>query len=89
MKQLFLVFQGIAALIEDFKKRKQPIYFYQPCSSVISIFKGAMLEDFVYVCNSRELDFLLTPDSRRLKDKEYLEDNIDDPKEASSLMIHP
>ncbi|XP_033609062.1 sodium-independent sulfate anion transporter isoform X4 [Cryptotermes secundus] len=55
----FTAAKGIAALIEDFNKRKQPIYFYNPQPSVISVFKGASLEEFVHFCSQEELDFIL------------------------------
>jgi sodium-independent sulfate anion transporter 11 len=51
--------QGIAALIEDFNKRKQPIYFYNPRPSVVSVFKGASLEEFVHFRTQDELEFIL------------------------------
>ena len=55
----FNCFQGIAALIDDFNKRKQPIYFYNPQPSVVAVFKGASLEEFVHICSQEELDFIL------------------------------
>ncbi|GFG36223.1 hypothetical protein Cfor_11304, partial [Coptotermes formosanus] len=55
----FTAAKGIAALIEDFNKRKQPIYFYNPHPSVVSVFKGASLEEFVHFRTQDELEFIL------------------------------
>lgn len=55
----FTAAKGIAALIEDFNKRKQPIYFYNPRPSVVSVFKGASLEEFVHFRTQDELEFIL------------------------------
>ncbi|XP_021913078.1 sodium-independent sulfate anion transporter isoform X3 [Zootermopsis nevadensis] len=55
----FTAAKGIAALIEDFNKRKQPIYFYNTRPSVIAVFKGASLEEFVHFRSEDELDFIL------------------------------
>ncbi|XP_067006365.1 sodium-independent sulfate anion transporter [Anabrus simplex] len=55
----FTAAKGIAALIEDFNKRKQPIYFYNPHPSVVAVFKGANLEEFVHICSQEELDNIL------------------------------
>lgn len=55
----FTAAKGIAALIDDFNKRKQPIYFYNPRPSVLSVLKGVCLEDFVHVCTQDELDYIL------------------------------
>ncbi|KAJ9579480.1 hypothetical protein L9F63_024412, partial [Diploptera punctata] len=59
----FTAAKGIAALIEDFNKRKQPIYFYNPQPSVVAVFKGASLEEFVHFCSQEELDFILQSSS--------------------------
>nr|CAD7588522.1 unnamed protein product [Timema genevievae] len=55
----FTAAKGIAALIDDFHKRKQPIYFYNPSPEVVSVFKGANLEEFVHIRSEEELDFIL------------------------------
>lgn len=55
----FTAAKGIAALIDDFNKRKQPIYFYNPRPSVLSVLKGVCLEDFIHVCTQDELDYML------------------------------
>ncbi|XP_049853757.1 sodium-independent sulfate anion transporter-like [Schistocerca gregaria] len=52
----FTAAKGIAALIEDFNKRKQPIYFLNPHPDVVSVFKGASLEEFVHICSAEELE---------------------------------
>lgn len=70
-------------MIEDFNKRKQPIYFYQPCANVVSVFKGA-IEEFVNVCSQEELDFLLVGKNDAGKEEYGL--NMDDVKEASRLL---
>jgi len=46
-------------LIEDFNKRKQPIYFYNPRPSVVAVFKGASLEEFIHFRSQDELEFIL------------------------------
>ncbi|EEB10996.1 sulfate transporter, putative [Pediculus humanus corporis] len=81
----FTAAKGIAALIDDFKKRKQSIYFYQPCATVVSVFKGANIEEFVHVCNQEELDYLLADKHETTKKDDYGL-NIDDVKEASKLL---
>jgi solute carrier family 26 (sodium-independent sulfate anion transporter), member 11 len=43
-------------LIDDFKRRKQPLYFYRLRPSVIDVFKGAKIEDFVHFCDENELE---------------------------------
>uniref|UniRef100_A0A1B6CML3 SLC26A/SulP transporter domain-containing protein n=1 Tax=Clastoptera arizonana TaxID=38151 RepID=A0A1B6CML3_9HEMI len=55
----FTAAKGIAALIEDFNRRKQPLYFCNPRPSVLSVLKGVCLEDFVYACTQHELDYIL------------------------------
>ncbi|GLG95334.1 Sodium-independent sulfate anion transporter [Gryllus bimaculatus] len=55
----FTAAKGIAALIDDFSKRKQPIYFYNPHPNVLAVFKGANLEEFVEICNPEELEQML------------------------------
>lgn len=55
----FTAAKGIAALIDDFNKRKQMIYFFRPRDDVIAVFKGAALEDFQYVTTHSELDYIL------------------------------
>ncbi|XP_059477481.1 sodium-independent sulfate anion transporter-like [Neocloeon triangulifer] len=52
----FTAAKGIAALIEDFKRRKQPIYFYNLRPGVIEVFKGASLEEFIHFCDEDELE---------------------------------
>ncbi|XP_069685809.1 sodium-independent sulfate anion transporter isoform X3 [Periplaneta americana] len=59
----FTAAKGIAALIDDFNKRKQPIYFYNPRPSVVAVFKGASLEEFVHFRSQDELDFILNTHS--------------------------
>ncbi|KAG8306811.1 hypothetical protein J6590_038752 [Homalodisca vitripennis] len=55
----FTAAKGIAALIDDFNRRKQPIYFYNPRPSVLTVLKGVCLEDFVHVCTQDELDYIV------------------------------
>lgn len=55
----FTAAKGIAALIDDFNKRKQMIYFFRPREDVIAVFKGAALEEFQYVSTHGELDYIL------------------------------
>lgn len=62
----FTAAKGIAALIDDFNKRQQPIYFLNPHPSVVSVFKGANLEEFIHICSPEELERTLKdePDSK-------------------------
>ncbi|GLV44591.1 uncharacterized protein CBL_13477 [Carabus blaptoides fortunei] len=55
----FTAAKGIAALIEDFSKRKQPLYFYNPRADVVAVFKGAALDDFQHITSEEELDMIL------------------------------
>ncbi|KAK6643064.1 hypothetical protein RUM43_004567 [Polyplax serrata] len=80
----FTAAKGIAALIDDFNRRKQPIYFYQPCAAVITVFKGVKTDEFIHVCSQEELDYLLL--SKLEKKKDEFNMNIDDIKEASRLL---
>lgn len=80
--------QGIAALIDDFNKRKQQIYFYQPCASVVEVFKGANMEEFIHACNQAELSSLLSKGTKRNVSQEY-DVKIEDVREASRLVCSP
>ncbi|XP_044731864.1 sodium-independent sulfate anion transporter [Chrysoperla carnea] len=66
----FTAAKGIAALIDDFNKRKQMIYFFRPRDDVIAVFKGAALEDFQYVTTHSELDYILYSKKTEAKDEE-------------------
>lgn len=55
----FTAAKGIAALADDFAKRKQLLVFYNPRSTVVDVFKGASINSFTYVTGSSELDRLL------------------------------
>ncbi|XP_075211172.1 sodium-independent sulfate anion transporter isoform X2 [Lycorma delicatula] len=55
----FTAAKGIAGLIQDFKQRKQPLYFYNPRPSVLALLKGVCLDDFVHVLTQQELDHIL------------------------------
>jgi len=46
--------------MDDFKRRKQPLYFYNLRPSVIDVFKGAKMEEFVHFCDEDELDNYIT-----------------------------
>ncbi|KAF4519538.1 hypothetical protein B566_EDAN009441 [Ephemera danica] len=72
----FTAAKGIAALIEDFKRRKQPIYFYNLRPSVVTVFKGASLEDFVNFCDEDELDNYLVQVRRELDSGASSDDDI-------------
>ncbi|XP_065341247.1 sodium-independent sulfate anion transporter-like [Cloeon dipterum] len=56
----FTAAKGIAALIDDFKRRSQPIYFYNLRPGVIEVFKGASLEEFIHFGDEDELDEYIT-----------------------------
>lgn len=43
----------------DYNRRKQPIYFYNPRPTVLSVLKGVCLENFVHVCTQEELDYMI------------------------------
>ncbi|KAL0278308.1 UNVERIFIED_CONTAM: hypothetical protein PYX00_000163 [Menopon gallinae] len=85
----FTAARGIAALIDDFNKRKQPIYFYQPCASVVEVFKGANMEEFIHACNQEELDSLLSSKSTKRNLCEEYDVKIEDVREASRLVNTP
>lgn len=52
----FTAAKGIAALIDEFLSRKQPLYFLNPREDVITVFKGAVSEDFQYFTSDEEMD---------------------------------
>lgn len=52
----FTAAKGISVLIKEFTQRKQPLYFLKPREEVISVFKGAALEDFRYINSTEELE---------------------------------
>lgn len=70
----FTAAKGIAALIDDFNKRKQPIYFYNPNPNVVAVFKGANLEEFIEICSPEELEQMLQGSSNRCNDSDGLTD---------------
>lgn len=55
----FTAAKGIAALIDDFNKRKQPLFFYNPRADVVAVFKGAALDDFQHITSEEELNLIL------------------------------
>ncbi|XP_054285137.1 sodium-independent sulfate anion transporter-like [Macrosteles quadrilineatus] len=66
----FTAAKGIASLILDFSRRKQPIYFYNPRPSVLSVLKGVCLEDFVHVGTEEELDYIIQENNKCTPNKE-------------------
>ncbi|CAH0564609.1 unnamed protein product [Brassicogethes aeneus] len=55
----FTAAKGIKSLLEDFHKRKQPIYFFNLKDSVIRVFQGVQPKDFTYCDTFTELSDLL------------------------------
>lgn len=51
--------QGMAALIGEFNRRQQGLYFYNPRADVIAVLRGACGEDFQHVSTEEELSYLL------------------------------
>lgn len=56
----FTAARGVAALIQEFNDRKQPIYFFRPRQDVLAVFKGAGLDTFQHVASHDELETLLS-----------------------------
>lgn len=52
----FTAAKGISALIDEFVERKQPLYFINTREEVLSVFKGAVMEDFTHFGNMEELE---------------------------------
>ncbi|KAF2888473.1 hypothetical protein ILUMI_17701 [Ignelater luminosus] len=52
----FTAAKGIAALINEFVSRKQPLYFLNPREEVITVFKGAVPDDFQYFASESDMD---------------------------------
>lgn len=49
----------MAALIGEFNRRQQGLYFYNPRADVIAVLRGACGEDFQHVSTEEELSYLL------------------------------
>lgn len=43
-------------MIDEFFQRKQPLYFINTSDEVLSVFKGAVMEDFIHFGNMEELE---------------------------------
>lgn len=67
----FTAAKGISALIDEFVQRKQPLYFINTRDEVVSVFKGAVVEDFTYFHNMEELEQEL----KELKDRHNPREN--------------
>lgn len=52
----FTAAKGIAALVNEFVSRKQPLYFVNPREEVITVFKGAVRDDFQYFASESDMD---------------------------------
>lgn len=52
----FTAAKGISALIDEFVQRKQPLYFINTKDEVLSVFKGAAVEDIIYFRSIEELE---------------------------------
>ncbi|XKL61562.1 hypothetical protein PGB90_008619 [Kerria lacca] len=55
----FTAAKGIKCLIEDFKKRNQPLYFYNPHPHVLDVLNCVSLEDFDEISNMTDLEYIL------------------------------
>lgn len=55
----FTAAKGISSLIDEFIQRKQPLYFINTCDDVLAVFKGAVIEDFLYFHSMEELELEL------------------------------
>ena len=51
----FTAAKGFKAMISDFRKREQPIIFYNTSPSVVDTFLGVNIEEFVVVNSNEEL----------------------------------
>uniref|UniRef100_A0A8D8SWT0 Sodium-independent sulfate anion transporter n=1 Tax=Cacopsylla melanoneura TaxID=428564 RepID=A0A8D8SWT0_9HEMI len=51
----FTAAKGVSALILDFSKRGQGLFFYNPRPTVVSVLRGVCSDDFVYVSSETEL----------------------------------
>lgn len=53
---IFVIIQGIAGLIMDFKRRKQPLCFYNPRISVLAVLQGVCVDEIVHCFTYDELE---------------------------------
>nr|CAI5829136.1 unnamed protein product [Callosobruchus analis] len=71
----FTAAKGIAALINEFYLRQQPLYFCNTRSEVVSVFEGVMQQDFKYFSTKEELE-------------KYIEDNPLEMDETENLISY-
>ncbi|KAK7576361.1 hypothetical protein V9T40_012647 [Parthenolecanium corni] len=55
----FTAAKGVKGLIDDFKKRNQPLYFYCPHKHVLDVLKCVCLDDFDEISSMHDLDSAL------------------------------
>ncbi|CAG9767312.1 unnamed protein product [Ceutorhynchus assimilis] len=55
----FTAAKGIAALINEFSTRRQPLYFLNARLEVVAVFQGVMSEDFVYFNCKTKLEHMI------------------------------
>ncbi|XP_065213413.1 sodium-independent sulfate anion transporter [Planococcus citri] len=63
----FTAAKGIKCLIEDFKKRNQPLYFYNPHPHVLEVLNCVSLDDFDEISTMKDLDLVLQNKKRKSK----------------------
>ncbi|XP_050421473.1 sodium-independent sulfate anion transporter-like [Adelges cooleyi] len=69
----FTAAKGIAGLIMDFKRRKQPLCFYNPRKTVLAVLQGVCVDEIVHCFTYDELestlnDIICTGNGSELKD---------------------
>lgn len=52
----FTAAKGISSLMKEFTQRKQPLYFLNPREEILTVFKGAVLEDFYLIKSVDEIE---------------------------------
>ena len=62
-----VLFQGIKSLIDDFKKRNQPLFFYSPHPHVLDVLNCVSLEDFDGISTMNDLENALHSEYRYFK----------------------
>nr|CAH7721953.1 unnamed protein product [Callosobruchus chinensis] len=71
----FTAAKGIAALINEFYLRQQPLYFSNTRPEVVSVFEGVMQQDFKYFSTKEDLE-------------KYIEDNPLEMDETENLISY-